>query len=326
MACFEKNDEQVPIIKNFYVLGTVIQLKIFGENAKLAINESIKRLLEIDDKMSVFKEDSEVSKINRNAGGEYQKISEDTYYVLETSLKYCNMSQGVFDPTIRPLVDVWGFGRENQKVPSKNEIEKAKKFVNYNDLETDKAKKAVRLNKENQSIDLGGVAKGFAADEIRDILVSNNIKNAIIDLGGNIFALGNKQNGMAWNIGIQDPLATSGEHMGIISVFNKSVVTSGNYERFFEANGKRYHHILDPRTGHPSESGVISATIISDNSIDGDALTTCAYVMGLEIGYELIESLDGVDAIFITEDKRVFTTSGIKDNFKLVNKNFTYIN
>ena len=326
MACFEKNDEQVPIIKNFYVLGTVIQLKIFGENAKLAINESIKRLLEIDDKMSVFKEDSEVSKINRNAGGEYQKISEDTYYVLETSLKYCNMSQGVFDPTIRPLVDVWGFGRENQKVPSKNEIEKAKKFVNYNDLETDKAKKAVRLNKENQSIDLGGVAKGFAADEIRDILVSNNIKNAIIDLGGNIFALGNKQNGMAWNIGIQDPLATSGEHMGIISVFNKSVVTSGNYERFFEANGKRYHHILDPRTGHPSESGVISATIISDNSIDGDALTTCAYVMGLETGYELIESLDGVDAIFITEDKRVFTTSGIKDNFKLVNKNFTYIN
>ena len=326
MVWFKRNDEQVPIIKDFYVLGTLIQLKVFGENAKVAINESIKRLLEIDDKMSVFKEDSEVAAINRNAGGEYQGVSEDTYYVVETSLKYSNMSQGAFNPTIRPLVDAWGFGRENQRVPSKNEIEKAMKLVNYNDISIDKVEKAVRLNKKNQAIDLGAVAKGFAADEVRDILMANKIKSAIVDLGGNIFALGNKQNGMAWNIGIQDPLAACGEYVGIISVSNKSVVTSGNYERFFEVNGKRYHHILDSRTGYPSENGVISATIISDNSIDGDALTTCAYVMGLEMGYELIESLDGADAIFITEDKKVFTTSGIKSNFKLVNKDFIYIN
>jgi thiamine biosynthesis lipoprotein len=322
---FKRNAEQVPVIKNFYVLGTIIQLKVFGENAEQAINESIKRLSEIDDKMSVFKENSEVFKINSNAGGQYQGVSEDTCYVLETSLKYSSMSQGAFDPTIRPLVDLWGFGRENQRVPNKNEIEKAMELVNYNDININRVKKAVRLNKKNQSIDLGAVAKGFAADEIRDILIKNKIKSAIIDLGGNIFALGNKQNKTSWNIGIQDPLSVTGEYMGIISVSNKSVVTSGNYERFFIDNGKRYHHIMDSRTGYPSENGVISATIISDNSIDGDALTTCAYVMGLGMGYELIDKLDGVDAIFITEDKRVVTTTGIKDNFKLFNKDFNYV-
>jgi FAD:protein FMN transferase len=321
-----KDKEQVPIIKYFYVLGTVIQLKIFGENAQVAINESIKRLLEIDDKMSVFKEDSEVSKINRNAGGDYQGVSEDTYFVVETSLKYSNMSQGAFDPTIRPLVHVWGIGRGNQKVPNKNEIEEAMKLVNYKDICIDKLQKAVRLNDRNQSIDLGAVAKGFAADEIRDLLMSNHIESAIIDLGGNIFALGNKQNGMKWTIGIQDPSAARGEYIGILSVSNKSVVTSGNYERFFIVNDKKYHHILDSRTGYPSENGVISATIISDNSIDGDALSTCAYVMGLERGYELIESIDGIDAIFITENKKVFTTSGIKNYFKLVNKDFNHVN
>ncbi len=326
MLWFKRNAEQVPIIKDLYVLGTLIQLKVFGENAKVAISESIKRLLEIDDKMSVFKEDSEVALINRNAGGEYQEISEDTYYVVETSLKYSNMSKGAFDPTIRPLVDVWRIGRENQRVPSKKELEKAMELINYNDISIDKAEKTVRLDKKNQAIDLGAVAKGFAADEVRDILIENKIKSAIIDLGGNIFALGNKQNGMAWNIGIQNPLADCGEYIGVTSVSNKSVVTSGNYERFFTVNGKKYHHILDSRTGYPSENGVISATIISDNSIDGDALATCAYVMGLEIGYKLIESLEGVDAIFITEDKRVFTTSGIKNNFKLVNKDFIYVN
>lgn len=326
MLWFKRNAEQVPIIKDLYVLGTLIQLKVFGENAKVAISESIKRLLEIDDKMSVFKEDSEVALINRNAGGEYQEISEDTYYVVETSLKYSNMSKGAFNPTIRPLVDVWRIGRENQRVPSKKELEKAMELVNYNDISIDKAEKTVRLDKKNQAIDLGAVAKGFAADEVRDILIGNNIKSAIIDLGGNIFALGNKQNGMAWNIGIQNPLAACGEYIGVTSVSNKSVVTSGNYERFFTVNGKKYHHILDSRTGYPSENGVISATIISDNSIDGDALATCAYVMGPELGYKLIESLEGVDVIFITEDKRVFTTSGIKNNFKLVNKDFIYVN
>jgi thiamine biosynthesis lipoprotein len=232
------------------------------------------------------------------------------------------MSQGAFDPTIRPLVDLWGFGRNTQKVPSKDEIEEVLKLVNYKDICIDKVKMAVKLNKKNQSIDLGAIAKGFAADEIRDILIKNKIKSAIIDLGGNIFVIGNKENGNAWNIGIQDPLLTTGEYMGVISVSNKSIVTSGNYERFFIANGKKYHHIMDSRTGYPSENGIISATIISDNSIDGDALTTCAYVMGLDIGYELIEKFDGVDGIFITEDKKVITTTGVKDNFTLVNKEF----
>ena len=326
MLWFKRNAEQVPIIKDLYVLGTLIQLKVFGENAKVAISESIKRLLEIDDKMSVFKEDSEVALINRNAGGEYQEISEDTYYVVETSLKYSNMSKGAFDPTIRPLVDVWRIGRENQRVPSKKELEKAMELINYNDISIDKAEKTVRLDKKNQAIDLGAVAKGFAADEVRDILIENKIKSAIIDLGGNIFALGNKQNGMAWNIGIQNPLADCGEYIGVTSVSNKSVVTSGVYERFLEKDGKKYHHILNPFTGYPVENQLVSTTIVSDKSIDGDALSTTLFTLGVKDGLKFIESIENVDAILVNSNKEVYITSGLKDKFKVTNNEYKIVN
>ncbi len=136
--------------------------------------------------------------------------------------------------------------------------------------------------------------------------------------------MGTKPDGTPWNVGIQDPSGQKGQYVGVISVSNKSVVTSGNYERYFIQDGKRYHHIMDPKTGYPADNGVISTTIISDHSIDGDALSTSTYVLGLEKGMKLIESLDGVDAIFITQDKKVYATSGIKNNFKLTNEEFTY--
>ncbi|MDD7793611.1 FAD:protein FMN transferase [Clostridium sp. 'White wine YQ'] len=322
MLWFKKSKDNIPIIKCSYMLGTIINLKVYGENAEKGIDKSLKRIQEIDDKMSVFKEDSEVSKINKNAGVYMQKVSKDTYYVLETSLKYSDMSKGTFDPTIRPLVDIWGFGRGIQEVPNKEKIEKALKLVNYKDISINKDEKSIGLNNKDQSIDLGAVAKGFAADETRDILLKNKVKSAVIDLGGNIFTLGSNLDGDTWRIGIQDPVKPTGTYMGVISVRNKSIVTSGNYERFFISGGKRYHHILDPKTGFPSENGVISVTIVSDNSIDGDALSTCAYVMGLEEGYKLIQSIPNVDAIFITEDKKIYITDGIKNNFKLVNMEY----
>ncbi|WP_238881923.1 FAD:protein FMN transferase [Clostridium sp. YIM B02551] len=322
MLWFKKNEGSIPIIKCSYVLGTIINLKVYGKNATKGIDKSLKRLQEIDDKMSVFKEDSEVSKINKNAGVCLQSVSMDTYYVLETSLKYSEMSKGAFDPTIRPLIDVWGFGRGIQEVPDKEKIEKVLKLVNYKDIRINKYEQSIGLNNKDQSIDLGAVAKGFAADETRDILLKNNVKSAVIDLGGNIFALGGNLKGDPWRIGIQDPVKPTGTYMGVLSVKNKSIVTSGNYERFFISRGKRYHHILDSKTGFPSENGVISVTIISDNSIDGDALSTCAYVMGLEKGYKLIQSIPNVDGIFITENKKIYITDGIKNNFKLVNEEY----
>ncbi|GIM29537.1 FAD:protein FMN transferase [Clostridium polyendosporum] len=326
MFFIRRTNNEVPIIKEFYVLGTVIQLKVYGKKAEKAIEEAIRRLYEIDDKMSAFKEYSEVSKINKSAGRLHSEVSNDTYFVIKKAVQYSKLSEGAFDPTIRPIVSLWGINTSNARIPHKDEINNLLKLVNYGDVSLNDSNKTIKLNCENQCIDVGGIAKGYAADEVKNIFKKNKIQSALIDLGGNIFAYRSKPDGTQWNIGIQDPFSFTGEYGGIVSVKNKSIVTSGNYERYFIKDGKRFHHIIDPRTGYPSENGVISVTIISDYSIDGDALSTCAYVMGLDKGIKLIESLEGVDAIFITEDKKIHVTSGVKNNFKLCNSEFIYQN
>lgn len=308
-----------------YVLGTVVQLRATGVKAKEAINEAISRLFEIDDKMSAFKSDSEISSINKNAGISPIKISDDTYFVIKKAVEYAYLSQGAFEPTIRPLVKLYNFSGETPRVPNSEEIQEALKLVNYKDVILDDEDKSVMLREKNQSLDLGAIAKGYAADEVKKVFEKNNINSGIIDLGGNIYAYGKKQDGSLWNIGIQDPIGGRGEFIGIISVCDKSVVTSGNYERYFEVEGKRYHHIINPKTGYPCENKIISTTIVSDYSVDGDGLTTCGYIMGLKEGFKLIEETIGVDAIFITEDKRVYVTSGIRSKVNLINRDYIFV-
>ena len=314
--------ETKPYIKKFYVLGTIIELKVYGTNAPKGINEAIAKLIEIDNKMSVFKDFSDISIINRNAGISQCEVSADTYFVIKRALEYSKLSEGAFEPTIRPVVDIWGVNTDHAKIPSVNEIENNMRLINYKDIILDDKAKSIKLRNKNQAIDLGAIAKGYAADQVKDILLKNNIKNAIIDLGGNIYALGNKQDGNLWNIGIQDPFKKCGEYLGIISVQNKSIVTSGNYERYFIKEGKRYHHIIDPKTGSPSEAGIISVTVISKYSIDADALATCIYVMGAKKGLKLIESIKDIEVIVITNDKKIYVTLGIKDTFKITNKDY----
>lgn len=304
-----------------FVLGTLIQLVAYGENAKIAIEEAIDRLNEIDDKMSVFKPSSEISIINKNAGIQANEISLDTLFVIKKSIEYSVLTDGAIDITIRPLINLWRIGTDSQRIPTKSEINKIISLVDYTDLFIDKDNSVTLLYK-NQAIDLGGIAKGYAADESRDIFKKYNIKSALINLGGNIFALGNKPYANLWNIGIQNPLSDRGDYVGIISVSNKSVVTSGNYEKFFEVDGKRYSHLIDPRTGYPSSNGIISATIVSSDSIVGDALTTAIYILGLEKSINLINKLQNIEAIIITEDKKIHFTPGIKNSFELTNNEF----
>ncbi|MDP4178672.1 MAG: FAD:protein FMN transferase [Bacillota bacterium] len=312
------------ITRNFYVLGTVVQLKVFGKKAEKAVDEVINRLNDIDDKMSVFKNFSEISIINDNAGKSMISVSDDTYKVIKSAVKYSKLSEGMYDPTVGPLVNLWGIGTDNAAIPNDSEINKKLKMVNYKDILFDDDTFSVMLAQEGQSFDAGGIAKGYAADEVNKILKKNHIKSAVINLGGNIFVLGSKVNNKneLWKVGIQNPFDYRGNHVGVINIKNKSIVTSGNYERYFEYEGKRYHHIIDPKTGYPSESKIVSATIISDKSIDGDGLSTGVYIMGLQKAFKLIESLKGIDAIFITNDKKIYCTFGIKDNFKLENYEF----
>ncbi|MBU3075487.1 FAD:protein FMN transferase [Clostridium estertheticum] len=321
-----RNNKKSYIVREFYSLGTSNQLKAYGKKASKAIEESIIKVCEIDNKMSVFKNDSEISKINKNAGNKPQIVSNDTYYVIQKAIKYCTLSEGAFDITIRPIVSLWGIGKEGQQVPSSNEIKEKLKIVNYKDIVLDKDDRSIFLKNKKQEIDVGGIAKGFAADEVKNVMIKNGIKSALINLGGNILTLGTKIDGTPWSVGIQDPFKTRGEFALTISVINKSVVTSGNYERYFEVEGKRFHHIINPSTGYPSESDIVGATIISDNSIDGDGLSTGVYIMGVQKAIKLIEEIEGVDAILITKSKEIYVTSGMEKKFTITCDGFVYKN
>lgn len=312
------------VTRQSFMLDTIITLKYYGKNADAAETESINRLNEIDKKMSTFKPSSEISKINDNAGGSPVKVSSDTFFVIQRATQISKTDQGGFDISIGPLVNLWGIGTNHQKVPTKTEIDKAKKLVNYNDIILDKTNSTVKLKLKGQALDLGGIAKGYAADQLKAICLKHNITSAFLSLGGNVYAIGNNTNGTAWRIGIQDPLKDIGQYLGIITVTDKSVVTAGNYQRFFIKNGVRYHHLIDPSTGYPAQKGIISATIISSTSINCDALSNTTYILGVDKAIKLINSMNGVEAIFITSDKKVYVTNGLKDNFQLTNKEYNY--
>ncbi|MVX64688.1 FAD:protein FMN transferase [Clostridium chromiireducens] len=315
--------EKHEVANSSYALGTLINLRASGNKAQMAIDKAIERLNEIDDRMSAFKESSDISKVNLSAGTMAEKVNSDTYFVVKKAIEYSEILEGTFDPTIRPLVTLWSIGTKEEKIPEKSQIEKTLKLVNYNDVIFDEENNSIMLKNNNQALDVGGIAKGFAADEVRDIFYQHNIKSALIDLGGNIFALGSKEDGSDWKVGIQNPFKSRGEYVGILSVKNKSIVTSGNYERYFMKDRKRFHHIIDPKTGYPSESKIISATIISDNSIDGDGLSTGVYMIGIDKAMKIIEAIEGIDAIFITEDKKIYKTSGIDEStFTLTDSEF----
>ncbi|WP_265444637.1 FAD:protein FMN transferase [Acetivibrio straminisolvens] len=317
---------------NFYetqdfLMGTFVLQKIYHENADAIAKEVNDRITEIEAAMTINKPRGEVNLLNDAAGKEYVSLGEDTLYVLDKAKQYSEISKGAFDVTIGPLVKSWGVFTDNPKVPSKTEIDDLLNLVNYKDINIDFENSKAMLAKQGQIVDLGGIAKGFAADEAVEIYKKHGVKSAMISLGGNILTLGAKPDGRPWNVGIRNPRGKDSSYIGIVSVKDKAVVSSGDYERFFKKDGVRYHHILDPKTGYPANTGLIGTTIISDYSIDADALSTTVFVLGLEEGMKLIESLEGVEAVFITEDKEIYVTDGLKDTFVFrdESKEFEYV-
>jgi thiamine biosynthesis lipoprotein len=311
-----------------YCMGTNIIQRVYGEKCVKVtkiVSEELKRL---ENALSFYRPLSEVSLINQRAGHEEVHLREETLFIIKKAKEYSEMSGGVFDITAAPLIEKWGIFTESQRVPLHEEIKKVKALIDYRDIIIREDSLSVKLLKEGQKIDLGGIAKGFAADRAVEIYKNNGIKSAFINIGGNVLVLGTKIDGSKWNIGIQNPLEPRGECIGAVAVTDKTVVTSGDYVRYFVKDNIRYHHILDPRTGYPSDSGVMSVTIIAESSIDADALSTAAFILGLEEGMKFINRISSVDAIFITKDKEVYATEGIRDNFTFVgeNKGFCYMN
>jgi thiamine biosynthesis lipoprotein len=258
--------------------------------------------------------------INKNAGIRAVKAPDELLEVLERARYYAELSGGAFDPTVGPLVRLWGIGGESPQVPGAAGIQEALSLVDWRDLLIDRASGTAFLRRQGQSLDLGAIAKGYAADRAAAILREKagpagtfrlpGKRRAIIDLGGNILALGERRGWKNWRIGIQDPLENRGIYLGVLEVKDKSVVTSGVYERVFEEGGRRYHHILSTTDGYPVRNGLLSVTIIADRSIDADALSTAAFALGPRRGLALIEGLPGTEAIFVREDRAVIVSSG----------------
>lgn len=323
-----KNKKEDKYSNTYYNLGTINEITLYDITKKSGdkiLKECEAILKDIDNKMSCQIASSEISKINDNAGKNYVKVSKDTYYVIKESIKFSSMSNDTFDISIGPIINLWGIGTENARIPSEKEIKDNITLVNYKDILLDDDSHSVKLAKKNMKIDLGGIAKGYAADKIYEHLKDEKLESALINLGGNIYVLGNKENNQLFSIGVQDPTKPRGNSIGNIKVSNKSVVTSGIYERYFEKNNKIYHHMLDPHTGYPFDNNLSSVTIVSDKSIICDALSTTTFGLGVKDGLKLVESLDGVDAIFITKDKKIYLSSNLKDKFNLTDSSFTII-
>ncbi|MCX7749527.1 MAG: FAD:protein FMN transferase [Clostridia bacterium] len=324
-AC--SNSQPVPVEKQGFYMGTFISEKVYGENAEKAAGEVMDKMKQIESSMTINAPGGEVNNLNMQSGNQKVNLSEETLYVLGKAKHFSTLSEGAFNVTVGPLVKAWGIFTQNPRVPEKGEISRLLSLVDDKDLTINEQEHWAKLSKKGQVVDLGGIAKGYAGDAAINIYKKYNIKSAYINLGGNVVVLGSKPDGTPWKVGIQNPRAQNGVYMAVLSVKDKAVVSSGDYERYFEKDGIRYHHIIDPKTGYPADSDLIGTTIVADLSIDADALSTATFVLGLEKGMRLAQSIEGVEAVFITKDKKVYATKGLEENLKMddESKEFEYV-
>lgn len=328
-ACTKENEVYE---QQEFKMDTIMNLKAYGKNSKKAVTAAYERIDEIEQMASAQIATSDISQLNEKAGKEYVTVHPEVTKMLLTAIKYSELSDGAFDITVGPLIKLWGIGTENARIPSEDEIKEALSLVGYENIRIDENTNKVKLLKEGMSVDLGGIAKGFAADEVVKIFKEYGIKSALINLGGSsMYTLGNKPDTSYWSIAIQHPRKDKNDnYAGIIKMSNQALSTSGDYERYFIKDGKRYHHILNPFTGYPADAGVMSDTIaISGDNPDGnmlaDILTKVTFVLGIDKGLDIINDIDGVECLAITTDNEIYKSAGwtleveiLSDDLKMI--------
>lgn len=318
---------QQPYEDTEFLMGTYVTLRIYDEEKEAVLEKGFNRVQDLADKLSGETQESEITAVNKAAGERSVVLSEDIYDLVRYAANYTAESKGEFDYTIGPVTDLWRIGFDDARKPEQIEIDEALKLVDYKNVELDDEKHSVFLKKEGMMLDLGAIAKGYMADEIHELFEEEGVTTAIIDLGGNVFVMGGSpsRDGEFWNVGVQDPLGNRGESIGSTKQTDQSIVTSGIYERYLEVDGKIYHHLMDPDEGYPFENEIAGISIISEKSVDGDALSTIVFGLGLESGLEYVNQRDDVEAVFISKDKNVYLSDGLEDNFELTSKEYTLI-
>lgn len=290
------------------LFDTVISVQVL-DPADQEILDGCKELChKYDALFSKTNENSDIYKIN-HAKGKAVEVSEDTITLIEKGIYYSELSGGIFDITIGSVSNLWDFKSEKPKVPSSKKLKSAVSHVNYKNIML--KDNTVRLTDKHARLDVGAIAKGYIADRIKEYLEKSGVRHAIINLGGNVQTIGGKTDGSAYNIGIQKPFDESGTAITSVKIKDQSIVTTGVYQRYFESKGQLYHHILSPKTGKPCENSLFSVSIITDSSLTADALSTVCFLMGYKKGMKLVNQLENVDAVFITDDYKIHYS----DNF-----------
>jgi thiamine biosynthesis lipoprotein len=318
-GCGQKSASLQDFSGEEFIMNTLVRVHVICEDEKkgrAALKQAFDVFKKIDHLTNRFPEGGptasspgDVLKINGSAGLEPVEVSVDTVRIIQRSQYFARLTGGAFDITIGPVMDSWGFGKDIQYVPTDEEISRALSLVDYRKVEVDPGKATVFLPQPGMSLDLGGVAKGYAMDEAVKALREAGIQHALINAGGSVYALGTRPDGEPWRVGIQDP-RNSEDIIAILSLKDSAAVTSGDYQRYFEQEGVYYHHIIDPSTGKQARD-LIQTTVIAESTTDADILSTALFVLGPRRGMSFVEELPGTEAVLIGPDKLVSVTAGL---------------
>lgn len=305
-------ETQDPVTRDVFAMDTYMSVTAYGEAAGDAIDQAVSEIERLDDLLSTGDEGSEISALNRQGGGE---VSEDTAYLLERSLELWESTDGKFEIGIFPLMRAWGFTGGDYAVPPEESLKRALALADSSKIVLDSEGAFVSFEKEGMEIDLGGIAKGYTSGKIMDIFRANGVSSAMVSLGGNVQVLGKKPDGSSWRVAIQSPSGGE-EYLGVLETEDRAVITSGGYERYFEEDGVTYHHIIDPSTGYPADSGLASVTIVSPDGTLADGLSTSLFIMGME-GAQAFwrQHNEEFEAILLDDEGGLYVTEGIASQF-----------
>ncbi len=310
-----------PIVKSRLLMGTVVEITVSDfedvKKAKIAIEKAFEEIERIEKKFNVFDSGSQVSRLNRLGHEKGIKVDDEVLEVVEKAIGLCRITDGAYDITVKPLLDVWRISEVNGEPPKDEDIMAALTKVDSQNIVIDRARKIIGFSKPGMEIDMSGIVKGYAVDRAITRLRESGVENAIVNAGGDIYCLGRKNSREKWTVGIRDPRAR-GKLIGKLKVSNVAVDTSGDYERFIEIGNRRYSHIVNPKTGKPVGSRPASITIVARDSMTADALATALMVMDPDSGMRLIEALEDVDAIILTDEEggvKIYASRGIKEKY-----------